>query len=638
MPTQSDLLVNRRDLDFLLFEWLKITELFDRPVFSEHSRETVAAVLDMCAEIATHEFLPHYRRSDVEEPRLTETGVWVVPEIGTALRAYADAGLSAAVFDMSVGGLQLPEVVCSAAMSYFMAANVSTTGYAMLTVANARLLTTFGQPSQVDAFAKPQIEGRFLGTMCLSEPQAGSSLADITTRAIFEQDDDLGRRFRLFGNKMWISGGDHELSENIVHLVLAKIPGADGQLVPGTKGVSVFIVPKYLPSETGASPERAHPSTGSGRASRRAFSERNDVVVGGLNHKMGYRGIVNCLLNLGEGEPYRPFGQPGAVGYLVGEPGQGLSIMFHMMNEARIGVGLGAAMLGYRGYRRALEYARQRAQGRPLGRSRTRTAEPQVPIIEHPDVKRMLLAQKSYVEGALALVLYCAKLTDHRRCDDSDRARAEASALLDLLTPVAKTWPSEWGLAANDLAIQIYGGYGYARDYDVEQLYRDNRLNAIHEGTTGIQALDLLGRKVLRDRGAALNTLRQRVSATAVNAETDATLRPYAAALQEAWLEIASVAETLMAIDDESVALRNATPFLAAFGHAVVAWLWLEQAVEAASALRGGTVNERDTDFYNGKLRACRFFFEAELPKIRPQLAFVASGSDVASGMPQGAF
>jgi alkylation response protein AidB-like acyl-CoA dehydrogenase len=620
MPTQSDVLVNRRDLDFLLFEWLKIAELLDRPVFSEHSRETVAAVLDMCGEIASREFLPHYRRSDVEKPRLTEQGVWVVPEIGTALRAFADAGL----FDSSVGGLQLPEVVCSAAMSYFMAANIATTGYAMLTIANARLLTAFGQPAQVDTFAKPQIEGRFFGTMCLSEPQAGSSLADITTRAIFEQDDELGRRFRLFGNKMWISGGDHELSENIVHLVLAKIPGADGQLVPGTKGVSIFIVPKYL-------------ATGAG-----AFAERNDVVVGGLNHKMGYRGIVNCLLNLGEGEPHRPFGRAGAVGYLVGEPGQGLAIMFHMMNEARIGVGLGATMLGYRGYRRALEYARQRAQGRPLGRSRTRAADPQVPIIEHPDVKRMLLAQKAYVEGALALVLYCAKLADHRRSDDSEPARAEANGLLDLLTPVAKAWPSEWGLAANDLAIQIYGGYGYARDYDVEQLYRDNRLNAIHEGTTGIQALDLLGRKILRDRGSALDTLRQRVSATAAKADADVTLRLHAAALQEAWLEIATVVEKLMAIDDESVALRNATPFLAAFGHAVVAWLWLDQAVEAASAIcggeRGGTVNERDSDFYNGKLRACRFFFEAELPKIRPQLAFVASGSDVAAAMPSGAF
>jgi len=508
MPTQSDVLLNRRDLDFLLFEWLKIADLFDRPVFSEHSRETVAAVLDMCAEIASREFLPHYRRSDVEEPRLTEKGVWVVPEIATALRAYAEAGLSAAVFDTTVGGLQLPEVVCSAAMSYFMAANVATTGYAMLTVANARLLTAFGLPSQIEAFAKPQIEGRFLGTMCLSEPQAGSSLADITTRAIFEQDDDLGRRFRLFGNKMWISGGDHELSENIVHLVLAKIPGDDGQLVPGTKGVSVFIVPKYLPTAAGV------------------CSERNDIVVGGLNHKMGYRGIVNCLLNLGEGEPHRPFGRPGAVGYLVGEPGQGLTIMFHMMNEARIGVGLGAAMLGYRGYRRALEYARQRTQGRPLGRGRTRAQDPQVPIIEHADVKRMLLAQKAYVEGALALVLYCSKLTDHRRCDETEQQRADANSVLELLTPIAKTWPSEWGLAANDLAIQIYGGYGYARDYDVEQLFRDNRLNAIPEGTTGIQALDLLGRKVLRDRGAALSLLRRRVSATAASAVSERRLMP----------------------------------------------------------------------------------------------------------------
>jgi alkylation response protein AidB-like acyl-CoA dehydrogenase len=616
MSVDNSILVNRRDLDFLLFEWLCVDGLLDRPLFAQHTHETIVGTLDMCEQIATGEFLPHYRKSDVEEPRQIETGIWVVPEIRVALRAFADAGLSSAVFDTTVGGLQLPEVVYNAGLSYFMAANVATTAYAMLTIANARLLVAFGSAAQIEILAKPQIEGRFLGTMCLSEPQSGSSLADITTKALFEHDDWLGQRFRLFGNKMWISGGDHDLSENIVHLVLAKVADADGQVASGTAGISLFAVPKFLPLSDGT------------------FGERNDIVVGGLNHKMGYRGMVNCLLNLGEGVRDRPLGNAGAVGYLVGERGQGLAIMFHMMNEARIAVGLGAAMLGYRGYRRALEYARHRAQGRRLGKRADVPNHP-VPIIEHPDVKRMLLAQKTYVEGALSIVLYCARLADDRRTAEDQHARREANALLELLTPVAKTWPSEWGLAANDLAIQVFGGYGYARDYEVEQLYRDNRLNAIHEGTTGIQALDLLGRKILRDRGDTLRVARKRVRETADRAKLDRALQAYASLLESTWDQIVSVVERLLIVNDDAVALRNATPFLSAFGHAVVAWLFLDQAVCAAIASSRGNRNQ---DYYVGKVRACRFFYECELPKVGPQLQFVASHSDVASGMPVSAF
>lgn len=611
----GEMLVKRRDLEFLLFEWLNVEEVLSRPKFSDQSRDTVIAILDMCNEIAIGEFLPHYKRSDIEEPRLTKNGVWVVPEIGKALQAFAEAGLSAAVFDTEFGGLQLPEVVYSAAMSHFAAANVATSAYSVLSVANARLLTAFGTPVQIQAFAKPQIEGRWLGTMCLSEPHAGSSLADISTRAVPDGADALGARFRLFGNKMWISGGEHDLTENIVHLVLAKVPGANGQLVPGVGGISLFVVPRQL-------------TTPQGRA-----GDRNDITVGGLNHKMGYRGTVNCLLNFGEGLVHRPDGRAGAVGYLIGEQGQGMALMFHMMNEARISIGLGAAMLGYRGYLRALDYARERTQGRRLGARGKEKAAPPVPIIEHADVKRMLLAQKTYVEGALAMVLYCAKLADDRRTSASEHVRKESEQLLQLLTPVAKTWPSEWGLAANDLAIQVYGGYGYARDYDVEQLYRDNRLNPIHEGTTGVQALDLLGRKVLRDGGAALQLLRDRVADTAARAEPDEALGSYAANLTAIWNEIARVSQTLMAVSDDARALQNATPFLWAFGHAVAAWLWLDQAIVATEqlALVGA---ETGGGYYAGKLRACRYFFEWELPKVSPQLTFIASHSDVAAGMP----
>lgn len=608
-------LLSRRDLDFLLFEWLDVERLPRRERYAEHSRETFDAILDLSARLAEERFLTHYKKADREEPVLRDGAVRVIPEIREAVAAYAQAGLLAAPFDAALGGAQLPHVVHTASMAHFMAANVATAAYPMLTAANARLIAAFGTPSQIAAFAGPQLEGRFLGTMCLSEPQAGSSLADIATRAVPDGEDALGRRYRLSGSKMWISGGDHDLSENIVHLVLAKAPGPDGRLIPGTKGISLFIVPKFLP------------------AGSEAPGARNDVTVAGLNHKMGYRGTTNCLLNLGEGVAHRPLGSAGAVGWLVGEAGAGLALMFHMMNEARIAVGLGAAMLGYRGYLLSLEYARQRPQGRPLAAKDP--AAPPVPIIRHPDVKRMLLAQKAYAEGALALLLYCARLVDEELTAQTEAERRNASALLGLLTPVAKTWPSEWGLAANDLAIQVHGGYGYTRDFDVEQLYRDNRLNPIHEGTTGIQALDLLGRKILRDRGEAFARLHEEVALTEAAVAADPALAGFGQQLASARDHLGRVARDLVELGGDERALWNATAYLSAFGHAVVGWIWLDQARRASASLASAG---KDEAFYRGKLRACRYFFEYEMPKIGSWLDVVASLTDVAAGMPDESF
>ncbi len=604
----NSILVNRRDLDFLLHDWLRVETLAARSPFADHGRETFDAVVDLARRLAEAEFLPHYKTADRVEPTLDEAGAHVLPEIGQALRAFADAGFFGASFGTELGGLALPHVIHTAAMAYFMAANVATSAYPMLTTGNAHLLVEFGTPAQIEAFARPEIAGRFFGTMCLSEPQAGSSLADITTRAVPDGEDAFGPRYRLTGNKMWISGGDQDISENIVHLVLAKVPDADGRPVPGTKGISLFIVPKVLVEPDGRP------------------GERNDVVVAGLNHKMGYRGTTNCLLNFGEGTRHRPGGRAGAVGYRVGAVGQGLPIMFHMMNEARISVGLGAAMLGYRGYLLSLDYARERRQGRPAA---ARGAGPMVPIIEHADVKRMLLAQKCYAEGSLALILYAARLVDEHETGESEAARHAAGELLGLLTPIAKSWPSEWGLAANDIAIQIHGGYGYTRDFDVEQLYRDNRLNPIHEGTTGVQAMDLLGRKILKDRGAALRLLGRRIGRTIERARTEPALASAAAALEAAWADIGAAVETLGAAPDDPGLLDNATPFLSAFGHGVVAWLWLDQALAAAAG---------SDAFHVGKREACRFFFSHELPKIGPWLAIVRSRTDVAAAMPADAF
>ena len=605
------LILSRRDLNFVLYEWLKAEELSQIPRYADHSRETFDAALDTCEKIATDLFAPHNKKNDQQEPEFDGETVTIIPEVGTALKAFCEAGLMAAGQDYELGGMQLPVLVEKAGFAYFKAANVGTSSYPFLTIGNANLLLTHGTPAQIDTFVKPEMEGRFFGTMCLSEPQAGSSLSDVTTRAEYEGESPLGAQYRLRGNKMWISAGEHELSENIVHLVLAKIPGPDGKLVPSVKGISLFIVPKYLVNADGS------------------LGEHNDVVLAGLNHKMGYRGTTNCLLNFGEGMKHRPGGKAGAIGYLVGEAGKGLACMFHMMNEARIGVGLGAVTLGYTGYLHALDYARNRPQGRPVGPGGKDPASPQVKLVEHADIRRMLLAQKSYVEGGLALNLYCAKLVDEERAAATAGdapAHERLSLLLDILTPIAKSWPSQWCLEANNLAIQVHGGYGYTREYNVEQFYRDNRLNPIHEGTHGIQGLDLLGRKVVMKDGAAFRLLGERVQATCERALStgDTELASEARALGAAATRLAEVTKVLWSAGDANVTLANASVYLEAFGHVVVAWIWLEQALVARDALARGASGEDET-FYRGKLAAAAYFSRWELPKVGPQLDLLAT-------------
>jgi alkylation response protein AidB-like acyl-CoA dehydrogenase len=583
---RPSLVLSRPDLDFLLHEWLQVETLSKRPRFSEHSRDTVDAVLDLAEQIATEHFAPHNRKADENEPHVVDGKVQLIPEVAAALKVFAEAGMNSAALPEELGGMQLPAVVNQAVHVWFQAANIGTSAYPFLTMANANLLVAHGTPEQVQTYVPPMAEGRWFGTMALSEPQAGSSLADITTRAV-PQDDGT---YRLTGNKMWISGGDHELTENIVHLVLAKVPGGP----PGVKGISLFIVPKFLVDEDGS------------------LGERNDVVLAGLNHKMGYRGTTNTLLNFGEGV-HTPGGQAGAVGYLVGEEHRGLTYMFHMMNEARIGVGMGATGLGYTGYLHALEYARTRTQGRPVA-AKDPTAAP-VPIIEHPDVRRMLLASKSYVEGGLALGLYCARLVDEERTAEGEADRARARLLLEVLTPIAKSWPSQWCLAADDLAIQVHAGAGYTRDYPVEQFYRDNRLNPIHEGTHGIQGLDLLGRKVVMNGGAGLALLVETIGATSARA-AGTPWADLAATLDATAARLAEVTATLWGAGDPQVTLANASVYLEATGHLVVGWLWLEQVLAAEG---------REGDLYTGKRQAARYFQRWELPKVGPQLDLLAS-------------
>ncbi|MFT3665871.1 acyl-CoA dehydrogenase [Piscinibacter sp.] len=604
----------RRTADFLLYDWLQVESLQRRSRFSEHSRETFDAVLDLCEKLAADKFAPANRIVDTEEPWFDGERVHVPEAAVAAARAYAESGLLGAAQDYEIGGMQLPCVVEMAAHAFFSKAGIGVGGAGMLTSGNANLLMAHGTASQKEVFAKNEFAGRFFGTMCLSEPQAGSSLSDIATRAVPDgedfESDPLGPRYRLRGNKMWISMGEHELAENIVHLVLAKIPGPDGKPVPGTRGISLFIVPKTLVDGQG-----------------RLTGERNDVALAGLNHKLGYRGIPNTLLNFGEGR-YPVRGAAGAIGYRVGQPGEGLRCMFHMMNEARIAVGLGATMLGYAGYEASLDYARNRPQGRAMGPSGKDATQPQIPIIRHADVRRMLLAQKSWCEGALALELYCARLVDEQHTG-APEAAAEAALLLEMLTPIAKSWPSEWCLEANSLAIQVHGGYGYTRDFPVEQYWRDNRLNMIHEGTHGIQALDLLGRKVVMDGGKGLALLAAKVNATVERAMRQPELAGFANELAAALAELGRATKAAWATGNAEEALANAVPYLQAFGHTVVAWIWLDVALCAHAKLAQGGEDAA----LRGTLAACRFFYRHDLPKVAAWLQVVASRDDTCRAM-----
>ncbi|SET76949.1 acyl-CoA dehydrogenase [Oceanicella actignis] len=566
-------ILRREDLDFLLNDVFDLEELCRRPFYAEHERADIDAMMDTAERLAEEVFQPFAAKLDANEPTFDGERVHIIPEVPAALETYRQAGFPAMAFPAEIGGMGLPYMAATAIGAWFAAANGPAMGYLSLTGWAANLLATHGSEELKARYLGPMCEGRYFGTMCLSEPQAGSSLGDIRTRAERREDGT----FRLFGSKMWISGGEHDMSENIVHFVLARIPGAP----PGVKGISLFCVPRILPD-----------------------GARNDVRLMGLNHKMGNRGTVNTALAFGEKE--------GAVGWLVGQENHGLACMFVMMNEARVSVGLSAAALAMTGYLHALSYARERLQGRPLtGRD---PSAPMIPIIQHADVRRMLLQAKCYAEGGMALCLYAARLIDDLRSGTEEDA-AEARRLLEILTPIVKSWPSEFGLRANDNAIQVHGGYGYTRDYPVERMYRDNRLNPIHEGTKGIQGLDLLGRKVPMEGGAPFRALLARMRRTLAEAEGDEALSDIRAAVAEAVDGAERTTAAMLAAAPKAGAeafTANATIYLDMLGHVTVGWLWLRQALAARRALAAGGAGREA--FLRGKIDAARWFCRYELP------------------------
>ncbi|WP_447740480.1 acyl-CoA dehydrogenase [Pseudomonas laurentiana] len=599
----TDLLLNERELRFQLYELLDTEALLQRPRYADHDRGVFDASLATARQIAIERFAPHNAKGDANEPTFDGERVQMIPETKPAWDAFSEAGFLAAHHDFADGGLQLPEVLLRACMAYFNAANISTVAYSFLTIGATNLLKAFASPPLLERFLAPMLDGRFSGTMALTEPGQGSALGDLRTLARPAEDGT----YRVFGQKMFISGGDHELTENIVHMVLARIEGAPA----GTKGISLFLVPKYLVN--------ADSSIGA----------RNDVALAGLLHKMGNRNTTSTVLNFGE--------RDGAVGYLIGEAHQGLGYMFRMMNEARIGVGLGAASLACQSYIHALDYARQRPQGRLPDNKHPEA--PQVRIIEHADVRRMLLQQKVYAEGSLALCLYASSLVEDAHTAATDLARTNAAELLDVLTPVVKSFPSRYGLLASEIGVQVLGGAGYTREYLLEQYYRDNRLNPIHEGTEGIQAIDLLGRKLGPRGGDGYRLFIAEVLATLRFAREDSHGAPLAALLADAVGVLEQVTASLQTqvAADANRGMANATPYLDLFGKVVVGWLWLRQALAASRAL-AADVPGCETDFYQGKLQAAQYFMTWELAALQAQGRLLVDANLVACDMQESWF
>ncbi|WP_164008760.1 acyl-CoA dehydrogenase [Pyxidicoccus trucidator] len=583
-------LLSDRDVDFQLYEVLDAAALCALPAFSEHSRDTFALLLDSTRRFAREVLYPTYRPMDADPPVFKDGRVHVHPLMRQLYPQMVELGLLTATRPPDVGGQQLPLTVHAVSSAYLMAANLSAFAYVGLTLGAAHLLEVFGTPEVKEAFMAPLYRGEWTGTMALTEPQAGSSLADVRTRATPAPDGT----WRIQGSKIFISGADQDFTENVVHLTLARTEGAE----TGVKGISLFAVPSRRP-EGGKLVD-------------------NDVRVAGVIHKIGWKGIPSLALNYGE--------EGDCHGWMVGPPGRGLACMFQMMNEARIMVGMNGVATALVAYHEAVAYARERPQGRPAGiRDATR---PQSPIIEHADVRRMLLRQKAIVEGGLALLLaasYQADVAMHGADEDS---RRRAQLLVDLLTPVAKTFPAERGFEANALAVQVHGGYGYSSEYPPEAWLRDQKLNSIHEGTTGIQGLDLLGRKVVAGGGAALQAFTEEVGATVKRAHAAGVEAAWCDALERALGEVTELVGELGArgmSGEVELMLRHSADFLDLFSVLAVAWRWLAQAAAAKEGLaRGGA----DSDFYEGKLAAAQYWFAVELPRVPLLTALCRTGED----------
>jgi alkylation response protein AidB-like acyl-CoA dehydrogenase len=569
---------DRKTLNFVLEDVHKASSLSSISYFEDHDSETFKMVLDSAEHIGDTIMFPTVSAVDKNQPELVDGEVIVHPEIGTYLKALGEAGLISADFAYENGGSQLP-VTVSSLMGFILISANNGMLYSGLTAGAARLITTFGSDELKERYVSHMIEGKYQGTMCLTEPQAGSSLSDITSTASRNEDGT----FNITGQKIFISAGDHNYCDNVIHLVIARIKDAPA----GSKGISLFVVPKILPN-----------------------GEPNDVTNVGIFHKLGQKGVP--AMHLGFGDKSNS-----CVGYLVGQENKGLSYMFQMMNEARIGVGMTGAGIASAAYQASLEYAKERPQSRRLNEKSAKET-PQVSIIQHPDVRRMLFFQKAVVEGSMSLLTQVSKYFDLAHHSESVEEKAKYHLLLELLMPVAKTYPCEAGMKSISDAVQVFGGYGFTQDFPVEQYYRDIRITPIYEGTTGIQSLDLLGRKVLMSEGKALQLLAQEMSDTMKAASEFDTLKPYSKKLVAAIQNLTEVTQHLMKIagtGDIELFLSDATLYMEVFSLVTVSWQWLKMATAASEGLQKEGISKDEKAFLESKVKTMKFYFHYELPK-----------------------
>lgn len=586
-------ILNDRDVDFVMNEVLRLGDLTKLPAYSDHSPETFAMYMRSTRRLARDLLYPAYRPMDQAPPVLEGGQLRVHPKMKEIYPQLVALGMTTATRPESVGGANLPSSVATLAHLYLVGANLSAIGFTTLTTGAGRLLESFGSDEMKARFMTRMYSGEWTGTMALTEPHAGSSLADVKTTAVPEGNGS----YRIRGSKIFISGGDHDLTDNIVHLTLARIEGA----APGIKGVSLFAIPKK-------------------RLEGDALVS-NDVHVAGVIHKIGWRGLPSLAINFGENDDCH--------GWLVGEEHRGISYMFQMMNEARILVGAAGVATAYIAYQEALEYAKTRPQGRSFT-TRDPNA-PQVPIIEHADVRRMLLRQKAIVEGGLSLVASTARYADLSEHAASEEERGRARMLLDLLTPIAKTFPAEKGFEANALAVQVHGGYGYTSEYMPEAWLRDQKLNTIHEGTTGIQSMDLLGRKVVAGGGAALHALVGEIAATVERAAKAGVNPDWLTRLQGSVTAVGEITMHLGALGmngDAEGMLRHSADYLDLLSTVIVAWQWVQMAAAAREGLAKAGVSSTDTAFYEGKLAATQYWILTELPRVGTLGALLRSNED----------
>jgi alkylation response protein AidB-like acyl-CoA dehydrogenase len=574
--------ISTRNLKFVLTEMLGAHTVSKFDYYSGYDAEAYEMALDAARQIADKDLFPYYMEMD-RKKAICEAGVVTThPQLKTIIQSVAEGGWIAAHHPQEVGGSQMPFTLAYAGLLTFYAANVNAC-YPFLTQGAANLIFTFGAQSLKDTYLSKMFSGDWQGTMALTEPQAGSSLSDITASASPTETEGC---YKIRGQKIYISGGDHSACDNFVHLTLARIDGAPA----GTKGISLFVVPKHRPNADGS-------------------LQFNDVTTAGIYGKMGQKGYTAAHLMFGE--------QGHCEGYLVGEPNKGLNYMFQMMNEARIGTGLVSAGAASAAYYASLKYANERPQGRkPQNKD---VAAPQINIIEHADVRRMLLFQKAVVEGSISLLMQCSYYADLAHFGTGEE-KEKAHLLLELLTPIAKSYPSEMGIHSVSAGMQVLGGAGYCDDFPIEQIYRDIRVNAIYEGTTGIHGMDLLGRKVQMEKGKAVVLFYDELKdCIEIATSTSGHLRFYAQQLQAVAGELHLVTQHLMHVGGQmgpEPMLADATLYLEYFGQVVVAWQWMKQATVAQKALDKGAGGD-EALFYKSKMHAFKYFFEYELPKTK---------------------